>query len=160
MALVATASAVGSAAAQTPVSFISQNPTLGYEGTVVGCETGTADGTLDADGSYELALGFFDCNAGTLEVDVECEGTVSLIPQNPMTSMGTVQLNDGFGCDIVTALCTFSFDGPQDTGDGNVLFGDGTFTVDVAMAGSRTGAEICGPAEGTASWAGSYEEVP
>jgi hypothetical protein len=61
---------------------------------------------------------------------------------------------------IVTDFCTFSFDGPQTTADDNVLFGEEALTVNADMAGTQTGGDICGPASGSASWMGDYEQVP
>jgi hypothetical protein len=151
--------ATASAHAQTPVSFLADGPTLTYDGTSIGCETGTAQGTRDASGGLELELEFFDCTSGTGSAAVDCEGTVSVIPVSGVTA--TAVLHSGFSCVItIPFVCTITASGPQDPDDADsvVWLGESFFQATVTVDAARNGSGFCGPPTGPLTWSGLYEE--
>jgi hypothetical protein len=173
IALLATAAVASSAQAQSinpagPVSGIAEFPFLDYEGVPVVCDTGTANGTADgSDRISDLALEFFgNCGvAGVLPAEVDCDGTVTLIAQDPVENSGTVELNPDFACNVTTDLCVITVAGPQTTQDGNTrLTGEGSgdpkleSTVDVQA--TNNGSDICGPPSGTGSFSATYDVEP
>jgi hypothetical protein len=154
----------------TAVSGIAEFPTLDYEGVIVQCNQGTADGTTGTDQSFvDLSLTFTgDCNINGLGAEVTCVGTARLIALDATTNEGTVDLNSGFGCDVVVSgVCTVSVDGPQNPNNAvsiaNLLGeggGDPKIDANVDVAATRTGSTLCGPATGTGNFTGLYDVTP
>jgi hypothetical protein len=173
VALLATAAVAASAQAQSitpagPVSGVAASPFLDYEGVPVICDTGTADGTADgSDRISDLVLDFFgNCGvAGVLPAEVACAGTVTLIAQDPVANTGTVELNEGFRCDVTTDLCVITVEGPQTTQDGNTTLtgegsGDPKLVSAVDVFATNNGSDICGPPSGTGSFSAEYDVTP
>jgi hypothetical protein len=154
-----------SAQAQSPVSLLAQDPLLGYEGAGVVCDTGTADGTVDSGGNFELELAFSDCDIDGLgAVDVICDGTLSWTPAG-VDLWEVDDLNAGFICEIeVPGICTITIeqqDLPIPGGDNDVLLvAEDTYDVTVDWVATRSGSALCGPSQGEGFWSGLYEEVP
>lgn len=184
IAVFAVAALAGAAQAQvihpnnTALSGVAEFPTLDYEGVIVQCDQGTADGTTGTDQSFiDLELTFSgNCNINGLGADVTCStltpstgaGGARLTALNATTNEGTVDLNDGFFCDVVVAgVCTVSVDGPQNpddsvssadlTGEGT---GDPKIDANVDVAAARTGSSLCGPATGIGNFTGVYDVTP
>jgi hypothetical protein len=139
------------------------------------CDTGTAEGTMDAGGNSELKLAFFgNCDISGLSATVTCstmdpgtgDGGVRLSLLQGTTDEGTVNLNPNFRCDMaVSGICTITIDAgptgidlPDATSSADIE--EHAFEVNVNMPATRSGSSLCGPASGTANWAGLYEEVP
>jgi hypothetical protein len=182
--VLAVASVAGAAQAQvihpndTDVFGVADFPTLDYEGVIVQCDEGTAFGHTGIDQSFiDLELTFSgNCNINGLGAEVTCstvdpstgDGGARLIALNATTNEGTVDLNNGFACDVVVAgVCTVSVDGPQNP-DNAVssadLLGEGTgdpkIDTNVDVAAARAGSSLCGPATGTGNFTGLYDVTP
>ena len=117
----------------------------------------------------DVELAFFgNCSiAGILDIAIDCVGDASLIAQNAIGNTATIELNDGFRCDIVVDLCTLSIEGPQTTQNGNLqLQGEGggdpklNANVDVAVTRNEEGSEWCGPQSGTGNLTALYDLTP
>jgi hypothetical protein len=181
VALLASAAMAVSAQAQvihpnnTAVSGVADTPTLDYEGTTIQCDTGTADGTTGTEQSFvDLELTFAgNCGIAGLGASVTCStmdpltgaGGARLTALDATTDAGTVDLNDGFFCDVVVAgICTVSVDGPQNPDDSVSIaqLDEGADTIDtnVDVAATRTGSSLCGPASGIGNFTGLYAVTP
>jgi hypothetical protein len=90
----------------TAVSGISHNSNLTYGAAFVSCDDATADGNtgLDSPSIPDLALTFSgNCGiAGVGTATVDCVGDVTLTAEDAADDTGTVDLNDGFQCDVTT----------------------------------------------------------
>jgi hypothetical protein len=150
----------------TAVSGTSTNSSLSYGVAFVTCDNATADGNtgLDSDRISDLVLAFnTNCAvAGVGPATVDCVGDVTLIAESAVTDTGTVELNDGFQCDVTTAVCSITVAGPQTTQSGNTALNEGTdvLRADVDVQASRTGSLLCGPTSGTANFAADYATTP
>jgi hypothetical protein len=184
VAVFAVAAMAGAAQAQvihpndTDVSGLAALPTLDYDGVIVECDQGTADGHTGIDQSFiDLELTFSgNCNINGLDATVTCStldpstgaGGARLIALDATTNEGTVDLNNGFFCDVVVAgVCTVSVDGPQNPANSVSsadLLGEGTgdpkIDANVDVAATRTGSSLCGPATGTGNFTGLYDVTP
>jgi hypothetical protein len=150
----------------TAVTGEADFPTLDYQGVTVVCDTGTAAGNTgtDSDRITDLALEFFgNCSvAGILAADVQCDGTVTLIAQNATTDSGTVELNNGFICEVTTDLCVIRVEGPQTTDPGNVTLNESSdvLSANVNVDATNEGNELCGPPEGEGNFTADYATTP
>jgi hypothetical protein len=157
------------------VTGVAAFPTLDYEGTTWVCDIGTAEGNTGQDSSSipDVALTFEqNCSlAGILDVEIFCEGDTSLIAQNATANTATIELNQGFRCDIVSDLCTISIEGPQTTQSGNLQLqgedptnpnADPKLDANVDMLATRNaqGSELCGPESGTLNFTAQYDVTP
>jgi hypothetical protein len=184
VAVLAATAVAGAAQAQvinppnTAVSGVAEFPTLDYEGVLVQCDQGTADGTTGSNQSFiDLELTFSgNCNINGLGADVTCstvdpitgEGGARLTALDATTNEGTVDLNNGFFCDVVVAgVCTVSVDGPQDPDDSVStahLLGEGgpdpKIDTNVNVDAARVGSSLCGPPTGIGNFTGLYDVTP
>jgi hypothetical protein len=168
VAVLATAAAATSAQAvsinpdNTAVSGLSNNSSLTYGVAFISCDTATANGNtgLDSDRISDLALTFTDncAVAGVGPATVDCVGDVTLIADPAADDTGTVELNEGFGCVVTTALCTVTVAGPQTTQPNNTFLDEANqvLQADVTVRATRTGSALCGPAEGDAAFSADY----
>ncbi len=175
VALLATAAAATSAQAvsidpdNTAVSGLSNDSSLSYGVAFITCDTATADGntdhaTMGSDRITNLALTFTDncAIAGVGPATVDCVGDVTLTAESAVTDTGTVDLNDGFQCDVTTTVCTITVAGPQSTQSGNTALDEANdvLSADVDVQASRTGSLLCGPTSGTANFTADYATSP
>ncbi len=152
----------------TAVSGVSSNSNLSYGVAFVTCDNATADGNtgLDSDQITDLVLAFnTNCAvAGVGPATVDCVGDVTLIAEadTPTGGTGTVNLNDGFQCDVTTTVCTITVAGPQTTQSNNTTLNESTdnLNANVDVQASRTGSLLCGPTSGTATFAADYATTP
>jgi hypothetical protein len=150
----------------TAVSGVSGNSSLSYGVAFVTCDTATADGNtgLDSASITDLALTFTDncAVAGVGPATVDCVGDVTLTAESAVTDTGTVDLNDGFQCDVTTTVCTITVAGPQSTQSGNTALDEANdvLSADVDVQASRTGSLLCGPTSGTANFTADYATSP
>jgi hypothetical protein len=150
----------------TAVSGLSGNSNLTYGVAFVTCDTATANGNtgLDSDRITDLALTFTDncAVAGVGPATVDCVGDVTLIAEDATNDTGTVELNDGFQCDVTTAICSITVAGPQTTQSGNTALDEANdvLSANVNVQASRTGSLACGPSSGTATFAADYGTSP
>jgi hypothetical protein len=178
-AMATSAQAVTINPAGTAVSGTASNPTLTYGVATVTCNTGTADGNTSdpaSDRIRDISLAFFgNCAvAGVGAATVTCQGTVTIIAQTNVSATenkGTVHLNAAnepvsgdpvFKCDVTTALCTITVQGPQDTANGNTNLNENTdvLSSNVTVQASRVGSVACGPTSGPASYTANYATTP
>ena len=103
-----------------------------------------------------------------------CDGFVTIIAQgnaSATSNLGTVRLNGAdepltgdpaFRCDVTTALCTITVQGPQDTAAGNTNLNETTDVLasNVNVQATRVGSTLCGPASGTANFTANYATTP
>jgi len=112
-----------------------------------------------------LAL-FGNCGvAGVLPAEVTCQGTLSLIANDPFDDLATLEPNPGFRCDVTTELCVLSFQPPNVTpGPNSWLWGEGSgdpkLEVYLEFDVVNNGSEICGPQFGTGSFSAFYDMSP
>jgi hypothetical protein len=168
IAVLATTAAATSAQAvsinpdDTGVHFLSTNSSFTYGAASWSCDTAAMDGntTLDSDRISDLALTFTDncAIAGVGPVDVNCGGTVSLIADPDADDTGTIELNEGFQCVATTAVCTFTFAGPQTTQPKSTFLDEANqvLEVDLTVHVTREGSGWCGPAEGDGALTADY----
>jgi hypothetical protein len=172
VALVATAAAATSAQAVSinpdgaSVSAVSDNMSFTYGVAFYTCDTATMNGTINhaawgSDRISDLALTFRDnCNnAGVGPATVDCVGDVTLIADPAADDFGTVELNEGFQCDITTATCTLTVAGPQTTQPQNTFLDEANqvLSADVTFQATRTGSLLCGPDSAPASFTADYD---
>ena len=171
VALLATTAAATSAQAvsinpdNTSVSGLSNNSSLTYGVAFATCDTATADGTINhaawgSDRISDLALTFTgNCAiAGVGPATVDCVGDVTLIADPAADDFGTVELNEGFQCDVTTAVCTVTVAGPQTTDPRNTFLDEASqvLSANVEVQASRTGSLLCGPESGPGSFTADY----
>jgi hypothetical protein len=171
VALLAAAAVAPSAQAQTispndtPVSGGASNVTMTYGNATTTCDSVTLSGNTDlnSDRISNLALTFSGCAiAGVGAATVNCSGTVTFIAQSAAGDTGTIHLNDGFRCDITTALCTITFGGPQTTQNNNTALNESTdvLSADWELQATRTGSSLCGPTSGTMHVSANFGMTP
>jgi hypothetical protein len=181
VALLATAAAATSAQAVSinpdlaQVTGVSNNSSLTYGVAFATCDTATAIGNIvhipddpatpDVDETVQdrisdLALTFTDncAIAGVGPATVDCVGTVTLIADPAADDTGTVELNEGFQCDVTTAVCTVTVAGPQTTQPKNTFLDEASqvLSANVEVQASRTGSLLCGPESGPGSFSADY----
>jgi hypothetical protein len=172
VALLATTAAATSAQAvsinpdNTSVSGLSNNSSLTYGVAFATCDTATANGTINhaqwgSDRISDLALTFTDncAIAGVGPATVDCVGDVTLIADPAADDFGTVELNEGFQCDVTTAVCTVTVAGPQTTQPKNTFLDEAgqVLSANVEVQASRTGSLLCGPDSGPGSFSADYD---
>jgi hypothetical protein len=151
----------------TAVFGISEDPILAYEDTTIRCDSSTLSGATGVGSPIlDLEQQFFgNCAVGGFGATVDCAEAESLrlIALDPVDNTGTVDLNPGYSCVVtVTGVCTISIDGPQsDVGVFVLDEAADVLTIDVDdAAATRSGSSLCGPASGTALFAGDYQMSP
>jgi hypothetical protein len=170
-ALAATAAMASSAHAQsfspdnTPISGVSSNMNLAYGASSFSCDSATFDATtgLDSPVLNDVALGFGDCSvAGGGTATMDCVGDLLVRAESAVDDTATAEPNDGFQCDIATALCTVTIAGPQTSQPGNTALDEANDVLSAfwEFQASRTGSPLCGPASGTATWTADYDTLP
>ena len=172
VALLATTAAATSAQAvsinpdNTAISGLSNNSSLTYGVAFATCDTATANGTINhaqwgSDRISDLALTFTDncAIAGVGPATVDCVGDVTLIADPAADDFGTVELNEGFQCDVTTAVCTVTVAGPQTTDPRNTFLDEASqvLSANVEVQASRTGSLLCGPDSGPGSFSADYD---
>jgi hypothetical protein len=89
-------------------------------------------------------------------------GDLTLVPDAAPDDTATAVLNEGFQCEVTTALCTITVAGPQTTQPKNWALDEtnDVLSADMEVLASRTGSLLCGPSSGTGTFTADYATTP